>query len=124
MILEISIALATACVHFTDLSQKVCTPVLVGKNSTPSYSGRYIPVHSRTSLVGYGGDVLVLAQHEDGLYAVHRVWDGNKESGKFRRDRLKSQDPERRKITKGCINVPNHFFDTFASKITEIIIVK
>lgn len=78
-----------------------CWPVLVGPN-TP-VGGPYTIIQRLTSDPGYGGDVLQFAEDEHTVYAIHRVW--KLRPSERREERLKSSDPKRRFITKGCINV-------------------
>lgn len=77
-----------------------CYPALVGTH-TPV--GEFPLVWMATKDPGYGGDVLVFAQDTKGYYAIHRVW--LLDPAQHRNFRIKSDDPEIREITNGCVNV-------------------
>lgn len=77
-----------------------CYPVLIGKD-TPK--GTFNLNIYKTSLKGYGGEVLGFHQEGRSLFAVHRVWLGN--PSEKRDSRIKSDNVADRLITNGCINI-------------------
>jgi hypothetical protein len=96
-----------------------CYPALVG-HTTPL--GTYT-VHRRlTDAPGYGGDVLVFAEDDRSIYAIHRVW--LLHPSEHRMERLHSQNASaRREITNGCINVMPKVYNQLGD-IDRIIIVR
>lgn len=92
----VTVSLAKAVICF----QGLCHPALVGvKTPTGVFQLRHLEVVAK----GYGGDVLEF--HEDAryLWAIHRVWRLNPKQ--HRLERLLGNDPKRRVITMGCINI-------------------
>lgn len=77
-----------------------CHNALVGKK-TPI--GTYTLQQRITDDKGYGGDVLQFHEVVDTVYAIHRVWLLN--PAQKRTERITGNDPHKRVITAGCINV-------------------
>ena len=90
----VSLAAATICFLNS------CYPALVG-HSTPQ--GSFLLQVRETAQAGYGGDVLQFLDTGAEVYAVHRVW--LLRPSQRRAERLAGNDPGRRLITSGCINV-------------------
>lgn len=90
----VNLTLATICF----LSE--CHPILVG---TDTPTGTYQITQRITSQPGYGGDVLQFHETDKAWYGIHRTWTLNPKQR--REERLKSNNPKDRVITKGCINV-------------------
>lgn len=90
----VDVALATICY----LGQ--CHAALIGAD-TPK--GEYTLTQRLVQSPGYGGDVLQFKEDDKEIYAIHRVW--LLRPAEKRAERLKSKDPDVRRITKGCINV-------------------
>lgn len=67
---------------------------------------------NRDMLVFYEGTYMVMA--------IHPVWLGN--SVQKRLDRLASDDPKLHRITNGCINVSQEFFDEHLSKLDNAVL--
>ena len=105
--------LATPVVSKSDATlcfEKECYPVLIGKE-TPV--GDYGLTLTSVSDALYGGDVLVFKSTDKAIYAVHRIWRGN--PGEKRDIRIKSDNPEDRVITSGCINVDDVLYTRLKS---------
>lgn len=83
-----------------------CWPVLIGLSTPP---GEYTIIQRLTNDKGYGGDVLQFHETEKVVYAIHRVWTLN--PSQKREERLKSDNPADRVISKGCINVEPEVYD-------------
>lgn len=73
-----------------------CYPALVG-NDTPR--GTFALERREVLSEGYRGDVLQFHETETHIFAIHRVWSGDK------RYNLEIRKQHRTPITKGCINV-------------------
>lgn len=86
-----------------------CFPVLVGP-ATPV--GTFTLIKRFTKAPGYGGEVLQFYETEKTIYAIHRPWLLRPEQK--RSERLKSNKPEDRLITSGCINVSNELYQTLS----------
>lgn len=94
------------------------TPALFGESVGDGLSGKTTPAGrygtqaTTTSSKGYGGTVQALtvngelATRGDGVFAIHRVLDIEN-----RPARLKSKTATDNRISHGCINVPNSFYD-------------
>ena len=105
--------LATPVVSKSDATlcfDKECYPVLVGKE-TPS--GDYGLTLTSVSDTSYGGDVLVFKSTDKAIYAVHRIGRGKPEEKRY--IRIKSDNPEDRVITSGCINVDDVLYTRLKS---------
>ena len=99
----VDIALATLCIvspPSDSVPEEKCYNVLIGKE-TPA--GEFKLQQRYILAKGYGGDVLQFKEDETELYAIHRVW--TLRPWEKRVERLKSNNPKQRHITKGCINV-------------------
>jgi hypothetical protein len=93
-----------------------CYPALVGIN-TPK--GEFQLTHYETRSNGFGGDILVFLEPEDGdnVFAVHRVIDVK---GQNRMSRLTSgNDSDRKPITLGCVNVMPDVYDKLVECCAE-----
>lgn len=106
------------------------TKVLVGRDKsdvidTDAYAGNkkfaykitpagIFPV-KRYKADKYGGTVLVFIDGVAAATALHRVYLGN--PAQKRDKRILSDDPNVRRITNGCINVPVDFFDEVLEKL-------
>lgn len=84
-----------------------CHHALVGPN-TPT--GEYQMVHAVTHLPGYGGDVLVFAEDDKMVYAIHRVYTLGR--AQHREKRIKSENAaDRVGVTAGCINISPEVYE-------------
>ena len=90
----VSISMALICFN------SFCYPILVGE-STPT--GEFQLQHRTTSQTGYGGDVLLFKENENGVFAIHRIINFN--PAQRRLQRILSPAARDRIITDGCINV-------------------
>jgi hypothetical protein len=82
-----------------------CYPALVGKD-TPV--GEFKLTQRLVSDPLYRGSVLQFKETDDYIFSVHKVWRGRPKEK--RDERLLSNDPKRRLITAGCINVSDEVF--------------
>ena len=106
MSIIVSLALATIC--FTSNGQEECHPVLLGKNMhTPS--GEFTLKHLRTTMPGYGGDILQFYETKNVIYAIHRVWLLRPDQKRL--DRMRSPKIEDHFISSGCINVEEEVYN-------------
>jgi hypothetical protein len=91
--------------------------VLVGKD-TPV--GEYQLQHRLVDSPGYGGDVLQFKEEELDIFAIHRVWLLRPQEK--REERLKNNDPKKRHITKGCINVDPVVYEQLVDCCSEAVL--
>lgn len=77
-----------------------CVPILYGR-ATPT--GDFPLHHVKTTLKGYGGDVVVYREDPKRLWALHRVWLGSPKQRRL--ERLDSETPADNIISSGCINM-------------------
>lgn len=96
MIPHVTVFVARALICFMG----TCHHALVG-SQTPT--GAFPLRRMATVAPGYGGDVLVFYQQGSYAWAIHRVY--LLHPSQHRAARLRSDDPARRRITMGCINV-------------------
>lgn len=99
------------------------TPALFGKykgdrlglHFTPA--GAFKIIKAIAEHPGYGGDVLTFANDDINKVTVslHRVWLEN--PAERRLQRLQSSNPNERRISDGCINIP----DSFYNNIVDIV---
>lgn len=102
MLPEVIVDIGAALICF----MSTCYPALIGKD-TPT--GEYELVQYTTDAYGYGGNILVFKDADDGVFAVHRVLNL---PGQRRLERLRSNSPEDRKnVTAGCVNVDFFVYD-------------
>ena len=123
MLLEISIAGAFACLSSFSNGVKgptyECVPVLIGKESTPTPVGVFQPRLVKSGDINYGPDVLLFHESDTAYYLIHRPWKGSKVSKTYRKNLLK-KDVEARKMSNGCVNIDEKFFDKWKSQITVV----
>jgi hypothetical protein len=105
--MTVIVYVTTALICFTSQlgGTEECHPVLIGE-STPR--GNFVINRRITDDPGYGGDVLQFKEDATSVYAIHRVYLLNPKEK--RAERLKSDDPARRRITNGCINVDGEVY--------------
>lgn len=87
-----------------------CFPALVG-DSTPL--GQFDMIERRVVSEGYGGDVIQFKDDGEFIFAIHRVWTGNPREQRYQR--LRSNDPDDRFITDGCINIDPSVYERLKS---------
>lgn len=78
----------------------VCYPALIGESTPP---GEYRLEQRTTPQPGYGGDVLLFKESNNGVFAIHRIINFNQ--AQKRMQRIASPMARDRIITDGCINV-------------------
>lgn len=83
-----------------------CWNVLIGPG-TPT--GEFMLIQRFTEDAGYGGDVLQFHEDAKYVYAIHRVWTLRPKEKRV--ERLKSNNPNLRSITHGCVNVDPAVYD-------------
>lgn len=97
------------------------TPALFGKEIgdttgkvTPA--GKYPLTYSTVETEGYGGTAQVMGEVSDpnNVLAIHRVY--TKYPSEKRQARLDSKTADDNRISHGCINVPNDFFNQYLDK--------
>ena len=112
--------------------QITSTPALFGKTEGDSVSSKNTPsgrfetkqVNVRTE--GYGGSAQVLTQNGQNLqlggssYAIHRVY--TKYASENRQGRLDTPTASDNRISRGCINVPVDFYDTYLNSDQDTVV--
>ena len=112
--------------------QITSTPALFGKTEGDSVSSKNTPsgrfetkqVNVRTE--GYGGSAQVLTQNGQNLqlggssYAIHRVY--TKYASENRQGRLGTPTASDNRISRGCINVPVDFYDTYLNSDQDTVV--
>lgn len=101
----VDIALAIICFSAQPGEPQECHNALIG-GDTPK--GEFSLQQRLVVDPLYGGDILQFREDPHEVFAIHRVWLGR--PWEKREERLKSSDPRRRKVTKGCINVSNETY--------------
>jgi hypothetical protein len=97
-----------------------CYPALVGV-ATPM--GVFQLEQRSTVAHGYGGDVLLFKEEENGAFAIHRVINFNPDQRRWQR--IASPAPRDRVITDGCINVAPDVYEKLVDCCsTETLVIK
>lgn len=113
--LVVILSTAMACVGID------CTPAIVGKDGlTPI--GKYESYYAKTNQYGYGGDIVVFRELKTEILAIHRPFPTNIENS-YRSVLLYDSKPSQRKISSGCINIPEYFFNKYKYQIDEVNIM-
>ena len=118
---------------YTALGQQITsTPALFGKtkgdgvSSKNTPSGRFETKQANVSTEGYGGSAQVLTQNGQNLqlggssYAIHRVY--TKYASENRQGRLDTPTATDNRISRGCINVPVDFYDTYLNSNQDAVV--
>ena len=108
----VDVALATICFLGS------CHPALIGKD-TPK--GTFETIQRLTNDPGYGGDVLQFHEDKHQIFAIHRTWTLRPEEK--REQRIKSNNPRDRVITKGCVNVDPKVYEALVACCSNTRIV-
>ena len=120
MTVIVDIAAAIICFAAQPGAELTCRNALIGAD-TPR--GEYTLQQRLVVDPLYGGDVLQFREDPDGVFAVHRVWNGRPHER--REQRLRSPRAADRKITKGCINVSRETYQELVDCCsTSTIIIK
>lgn len=120
MTVIVDIALATICFASAPGADQMCYNALIG-GDTPR--GTFTLQQRLVDDPLYGGDVLQFREDPTAVFAIHRVWLGR--PWEKREERLKSSDPKRRKMTKGCINVSRETYQLLLNCCsTSTLIIK
>ena len=114
-VLVISLVLATACIN------DECFNVLVGKNNlTPV--GEYSTYYAKTNQFGYDGEVIVFKETNTVAFSIHKPFK-SLNNPYYREKVIQSNNPQDRKISNGCINIPSDMFDKYKHSIEKVIIL-
>ena len=112
--------------------QITSTPALFGKTEGDSVSskntpsGRFETKQANVRTEGYGGSAQVLTQNGQNLqlggssYAIHRVY--TKYASENRQGRLDTPTATDNRISRGCINVPVDFYDTYLNSDQDTVV--
>ena len=112
--------------------QITSTPALFGKTEGDSVSskntpsGRFEAKQANVRTEGYGGSAQVLTQNGQNLqlgdssYAIHRVY--TKYASENRQGRLDTPTATDNRISRGCINVPVDFYDTYLNSDQDTVV--
>lgn len=82
-------------------------------NITPSGEFKVTRMYS-TKLRQY---ILVFLEGKTAVMAIHKLYTGNK--AQRREERIQSADPNEKRITNGCINIPVDFWDLYLERIPD-----
>lgn len=108
------------------------SPALFGKTEGDSVSskntpsGRFETKQARVTSEGYGGSAQVLTQNgrnvelDNTPYAIHRVY--TRYASENRQGRLDSATATDNRISHGCINVPDSFYDTYLDTNQDMVV--
>ncbi len=101
----VTVDLWSAVICFVHAAIPQCHPVLFG-DTTPT--GVFPIILREVVSPGYSGDVLQFHEEGEYVFSIHRTWNGR--PSERRGERLRGA-VEKRKITKGCINVAPEVYE-------------